>query len=184
MRISDWAQTCSKSRVRRYRNERLVNNLLCRRTATSQPAAVELAAYMMRTLWSALDVIVLVFFCSCDYTQGVKQVRSTADLQTITSRIENGKSQGSVADVDRALTTAVASVNGGRDAWGHPYVWRVRGGAMGVSYIVLSTGSDGQVDVPAIDDYFLKTEREVLQSSEHNRDIVFRDGDAVVTGGK
>lgn len=138
----------------------------------------------MRTQWHALALAGLVFFCGCDYTQGVKQVRSTADLQSITARIENSKSQGSVADVERIVTAAVASVHAGKDPWGHPYIWRVRADAKGVSYVVLSTGSDGQLDVAAIDEYFTKEGRKVLRSSEHKRDIVFRDGDAVVTGGK
>lgn len=138
----------------------------------------------MRTRWPALTLGLLVFFCRCDYTEGVRQVRSTADLESIAARIENGKTQGSVADVERIVTAAVASVHGGKDPWGHPYVWRVRAGATGVSYVVLSTGSDGQLDVPAIDEYFTKEGHEVLRSSEHKRDIVFRDGSAVVTGGK
>jgi hypothetical protein len=138
----------------------------------------------MGAQWHAIALSGLVFFCRCDYTQGVKQVRSTADLQSITAKIENGKSQRSVADVERTVTAAVASVHAGKDAWGNPYVWRVREGARGVSYVVLSTGSDGRLDVPAIDDYFTKEQVEVLRSSEHKRDIVFRDGDAIVTGGK
>jgi hypothetical protein len=138
----------------------------------------------MRAQWHALTLGVLVLFCRCDYTEGVKQVRSTADLQSITARIENGKPQGSVADVDRVVTAAVASVHDGKDAWGHPYIWRVRAGPKGVAYVVLSTGSDGRLDVAAIDEYFTKEGLEVLRSSEHTRDIVFRDGDAVVTGGK
>ena len=139
----------------------------------------------MRPQWQTLTLGVLVFFfCRCDYKEGVKQVRSTADLQSITAKIENGKSQGSVADVERIVTAAVASVHGGKDAWGHPYVWRVREGARSVSYVVLSTGSDGELDVPSIDAYFTKEGHEVLRSSEHRRDIVFRDGDAVITGGK
>jgi hypothetical protein len=138
----------------------------------------------MRPQWPALTLGVLVFFCRCDSTEGVKQVRSTADLQSIIARIENGNPRGSVADVERIVSAAVANVHGGNDPWGHPYVWRVRAGATGVSYVVLSTGSDGQLDVPAIDEYFTKVGQEVLRSSEHQRDIVFRDGDAVVTGGK
>jgi hypothetical protein len=139
---------------------------------------------MRRSTWSAFALVVLLLFCGCDYSEGMKQVRSTADLQTITARIENGKSQRSVADVEKVVTAAVASVNSGKDAWGHPYVWQVREGARDVSYVVLSTGSDGRLDVPTIEDYFTKAGHEVLRSSEHARDIVFRDGDAVVTGGK
>jgi hypothetical protein len=138
----------------------------------------------MRTQWRALALGGLVFFCGCDYTEGVKQVRSTADLQSIAAKIESSKSQGSVGDVERIVTTAVASVHAGKDPWGHPYVWRVREGAKGASYVVLSTGSDGQLDVPTIDEYFTKDGVEVLRSSEHKRDIVFRDGDALRTGGK
>jgi hypothetical protein len=136
------------------------------------------------TQWQAMTLGVLVFFCRCDYPEGVKQVRSTADLQTITARIENGKAHGSGTDVERIVATAVANVHGGRDAWGHPYAWHVRQGATGLSYVVLSTGSDGQLDVPAIEEYFTKEGHEVLRSSEHERDIVFRDGTAIVTGGK
>jgi hypothetical protein len=138
----------------------------------------------MRTGGHALALAGLVFCCKCDHTQGVKQVRATADLQSITAKIENSRSKGSVADVERTVTTAVASVHAGRDPWGHPYAWRVRHGATGVSYVVLSTGSDGQLDLPTIDAYFTRKGVEVLRSSEHKRDIVFRDGDAVVTGGK
>ncbi len=128
--------------------------------------------------------IVLLSFCRCDYLQGMKQVRSTADLQIITSKIENGRSKGSAADIERIVKAAVASVHGGRDAWGHPYLWRVRECAQGASYLVLSTGGDGRLDVPAIDHYFVKRDREVLRASEYDRDIVFRDGDALVTGGQ
>lgn len=138
---------------------------------------------------TAFSLIVLVMCCRCDFTEGVKQVRCTADLQTITAKIENGKAQAyasrkAIADVEGVVHAAVTSVNRGRDPWGNPYVWQVRQGAKGTSYVVLSTGSDGRLDVPSINDYFAKSTHEVLKSSEHHRDIVFRDGDALITGGK
>ena len=138
----------------------------------------------MRKWWGTAALGVAMVCCRCDYTEGVKQVRCTADLQTITAKVENEKSQRSAADVERVVSAAVASVHGGRDPWGNPYVWKIRAGANGVSYVVLSTGSDGQLDVPAIDDYFTTKQHQVLRASEHARDIVFRDGEALVTGGK
>jgi hypothetical protein len=123
----------------------------------------------MARRWHALALAGLMFFCRCDYTQGVKQVRSTADLQNITARISTSKSQGPGADVERIVAAAVESVHGGKDPWGHPYLWRVRESAKGVSYVVLSTGSDGQLDVPVIDEYFTRQRVDVLRASEQTR---------------
>jgi hypothetical protein len=128
---------------------------------------------------------VAISLSRCDYVQGTRQVRTTADLQTISARIDGSRNRdATVQELETLVASSVRSVHKGRDAWGHEYLWRVRANAGHVSYIVLSPGSDGRPDLPAIDEYFSKKGLTVLRASNHERDIVFRDGEAVVTGGK
>jgi hypothetical protein len=132
-----------------------------------------------------LIVTVLSFLSGCEYQHGIKQVRATADLQTISGRIEASVNvKGPAADFREIVSASVSSVNQGRDPWGYSYMWRVDVSGDNVTYVVLSTGSDGTLDVPTIEDYLSKPGLTRLSASEHRRDIVFRDGQAVVTGGK
>lgn len=139
---------------------------------------------VLSSFWRLWMLLGFLFIAGCDYMQGVKQVRTTAGLQAITARIEDRQLRPLADEMEAVVTSAIAADSDGRDAWGHPYLWEIRLDHNRIEYVVLSTGSDGRLDVPTLDDYFSRSGLEVLRASEHDRDIVFRNGQAVVTGGK
>ncbi len=75
----------------------------------------------------------------------------------------------------------VRSVNGGRDAWGHRFIFMSNNDHKNFAYVVVSTGSDGQLDMKK-GDYF--TMKPVNVKGAWAKDIVFRNGEAVTLAGK
>ena len=51
-----------------------------------------------------------------------------------------------------------------------------------LTYVVVSLGADGKLDVPDLAEYFQLAESEI--HGQPSRDIVFRDGVAVTLAGK
>jgi hypothetical protein len=139
---------------------------------------------MRRVALAALVVIVafvvVAFFAGSSYVRRARQVRTFANLQVICARLDFALGHGEANR--KALETIVASVNGGRDAWGRRYLFltRVSGGKL--HYVIASFGSDGGPDVANPAAYFDKTWENV--SGKYARDIVFRDGRSVNAAGK
>lgn len=122
---------------------------------------------------------------SCGYYesyQEAKQVRTHADLQTITSTIEDLKAERGGNLQATSIEAAIAQVNEGRDAWGNAFRYRLREVDGSASYIVLSYGKDDRPDIADISDYFDVTPEVV--AGELSRDIVFRDGVPLKNAGK
>lgn len=122
---------------------------------------------------------------SCGIRDGyvrAKQVRTFADLQVITERIDDAISKNRGMIQPSQAREVILGVNGGRDAWGNEILFHsnVRDGKF--TYVLVSPGEDGKLDLASLDDYF-----GVPVSSVHGlggKDIVFRDGQPVTMGGK
>ena len=114
----------------------------------------------------------------CDYYQGAKQVRTYADMQTICGRLEQARRAGNLSE--KAIREAVGNVADGRDAWANEFRWYTRKTSEGISYVLVSYGSDGRADLAESSGYFaMKEETRRLQPQ---RDVVFRDGLPVTRG--
>jgi hypothetical protein len=120
---------------------------------------------------------------ACGRLERIKQVRTVADMQTIVAKIEALRERAPSAISDTAQTRSlISSVAGGRDAWGNELLCFTKATATGVSYVLVSMGSDGKSDVADPQDYFTMPERTI--HDEPWRDIVFRDGLTITRAGK
>ncbi|MEP0774657.1 MAG: hypothetical protein HRF46_09900 [Acidobacteriota bacterium] len=108
------------------------------------------------------------------------QVRTFADMQTITARMNAAIDSGERSQAK--LFSLVQSVNQGRDAWGRDYVFDLQATAAGIEYVLISRGSDGKLDLSDVSAYFTLSEADIKY--QYSRDIVFRDGVAVTRAGK
>lgn len=84
----------------------------------------------------------------------------------------------------RALSrSAITSEAEGRDQWGNPFVFIVKDQGSSYSYLLISYGSDDQLDVASPEMYF-DDDKEELILGQPQRDIVFRDGLPLKNAGK
>lgn len=121
-------------------------------------------------------------FSGCKVLNEARQVRTYASMQTIVSRLEAIK-----ADREQSFKAksrgVIASEANGLDQWGNPFVLIVKDNeGSRYSYVLISRGSDGQLDVASPDVYFDEKEEFILGQPE--RDIVFRDGLPLKNAGK
>lgn len=133
--------------------------------------------------WPAMAILfsLLSLSIGCGAFQRAKQLRTYTNMQGLAARIEALRStKGALSDAD--ATELVKSVAEGRDQWGHPFFYRSRPSEAGLSYVLVSFGSDGKPDVKDLDDYFAVPEEDI--DGQVSRDIVFRDGRAIVNAGK
>lgn len=122
---------------------------------------------------------------SCGYMdlhQRSKQVRTFADLQTISTNIEQQRSMmGQLTS--QSVEAVMTSVSDGRDAWDRRFAYDIQSYDDGkTSYVILSFGQDGVLDVNDIDEYFQMEPESV--AGNFVRDIVFRDGRPILNAGK
>jgi hypothetical protein len=108
-------------------------------------------------------------------------VRTYTNMQGIVGRLEAIKDAGK-PDFRAQSRSAIASETDGRDQWGNPFVLVVKERGPSYSYLLISYGSDGRLDVASPDLYF--TEEEELILGHPERDIVFRDGLPLKNAGK
>jgi hypothetical protein len=148
---------------------------------------------MMRSettpLWRTLRLGACILFfplaTGCDYWRGYlqsKQVRTFAEIQGITSRIEALRQRDPDSVTAAAIENAIAQSRGGRDAWGHPIAYAITSERGVVNYVIVSAGRDGRLDVETIDKYFTSAPERV--SGQWDRDVVFRNGDPLLNAGK
>jgi hypothetical protein len=123
------------------------------------------------------------FIVSCSKIDRARQVRTFTDMQTITGEIEalREREPGSLGDPSR-IRRLVSATAGGRDAWHHKYLFLTKPTRTGLSYVLVSMGSDGKSDVTDPSEYLALSER--IIHDEPWRDIVFRDGQPVTRAGK
>lgn len=132
---------------------------------------------------SVFLVLLLTFIVSCSKLDRLKQERTFADMQTIVGEIEALRVKESllVSDTSR-IRRLISGTAQGRDAWQHKYLFFTKAKAGGLSYVLVSTGSDGKQDFIDTKGYFALPER--VMHGEAWRDIVFRDGQPVTRAGK
>jgi len=111
------------------------------------------------------------------FQQVSRQNPTFANIQAMSFAIEAEIEEGGCIVIDR-LEEIAERYNGGRDEWGNEFRFSIHnaddGGESRCSYVVLSTGRDGQLDVEKIEDYFSADVASVI--GDFDRDIVFRDG--------
>lgn len=127
-----------------------------------------------------LSAITLAGCGLSDAYQRAKQVRTYTDLQTLAHRIDQGLAEHSLSSAE--AENILQQVNDGRDAWGNRFIFRSKSDRGKFSYLLISLGSDGRLDVEDADAYFTVPISHVHGNSE--RDLVFRDGQAVTLAGK
>jgi hypothetical protein len=125
-------------------------------------------------------MIIVAVAAALSFRRRALQVRTFADMQVISRKITAHLQTG---DRSReALEALVRSVNQGKDAWGNDFVLQIRDTDQGYSYLLISPGSDGRLDVASAAAYF-DLERVDIRRQYAN-DLVFRDGVAVTMAGK
>ncbi|HET9225984.1 MAG TPA: hypothetical protein VFR31_04915 [Thermoanaerobaculia bacterium] len=130
-----------------------------------------------------LSVSLAVWGCDLrDSYVRAKQIRTFADLQTICAKIEQMRSQSPHVLEEPQIAGVIASVANGRDAWGNPIKFSVRPSGEGLTYVLVSYGSDGKSAVDDFADYFDLPIRRI--EGQAAADIVFRDGKPVTSAGK
>lgn len=133
-------------------------------------------------LSAALFAVIAVCLSACNALNEARQVKTYANMQAIVSRLETSRAQG--RDVFRAQSQyAIASEADGHDQWGNPFVFIMKDQGQNYSYLLISYGSDGQLDVASPDMYFDDNKEELILG-QPERDIVFRDGLPLKNAGK
>lgn len=138
---------------------------------------------MKTSLKPAALLLAVSLVVSCSKLDRVRQARTFADMQTIAGDIEalREREPGSLGDPAR-IQRLISARARGRDAWHHEYLFLTRDTATGLSYVLVSMGSDGKSDVADPREYFSMPEQVI--HDQPWRDIVFRDGQPVTRAGK
>ena len=134
--------------------------------------------------------VLAVFFCliflfSCRFYRSYqilhKQTPTFANIQAMCLIIDDILEEKSCISVDE-MREVSRRYNEGRDSWGNSYLFSIRetdqAVQCGCSYLVVSMGKDGELDVDNIEEYFDHKEEYVV--GELNRDIVFCDGKPIL----
>ncbi len=122
--------------------------------------------------------IMLLTFAACRFYDEYKQFLTFRDMQLLSGRLEVlVKSSGLKR---AAMLEVIKDLNDGKDAWGREYLLRFNKDA--TSFILVSLGSDGDLDVPSILEYFNLDPVKV--HDDHAADLVFRNGKAITYAGK
>jgi hypothetical protein len=103
-----------------------------------------------------------------------RQLPTFADMLNISRQITEAAPGGVPAEAD--VQRIVKRYNEGADRWGTRFVFHARR-EPAPGYLLVSLGADRQLDVPSIDEYF-QLERQDI-TDDPDRDIVFRDGEAI-----
>lgn len=129
---------------------------------------------------AAIALMIIVAVAAWSFRRRALQVRTFADMQVIskkmTAHLEAGDRSREV------LEGIVRSVNQGKDAWGNDFVLQIRDMDQRHSYLLISRGSDGRLDVASPAAYFDLQRVDIRR--QYAEDLVFRDGVAVTLAGK
>jgi hypothetical protein len=131
----------------------------------------------------SIVLILLTYLVACSDLDRIRQIRTVADMQTIIAKIEQIRANDPEFPTDSAkVRKVISSIAGGRDAWRHEFLYLARPTSRGVSYVLVSLGSDGKLDVAQLTAYF-NTPEQVIHDMPW-KDIVFRDGHPITRAGK
>lgn len=129
---------------------------------------------------AAIALMIIVAVAAWSFRRRALQVRTFADMQVISKKITAHLEAG---DRSReALEAVVRSVNQAKDAWGNDFVLQIRDTDQSYSYLLISRGSDGRLDVASAAAYFDLQRVDIRR--QYAEDLVFRDGVAVTVAGK
>jgi hypothetical protein len=129
---------------------------------------------------AAIALMIIVAVAAWSFRRRALQVRTFADMQVLSKKITAHLEAG---DRSReALEAVVRSVNQGKDAWGNDLVLQIRDTDQSYSYLLISRGSDGRLDVASAAAYFDLQRVDIRR--QYAEDLVFRDGVAVTVAGK
>jgi hypothetical protein len=109
-----------------------------------------------------------------DAYQRAKQLRTYTNMQSICGNIRESRLEHGGTIDDATIEEILQSEAGGFDEWGHRLAYNSRRSEAGaVSYLLVSYGSDGKLDIEKIDGYYWAQPGSVVGHPE--RDIVFKD---------
>lgn len=92
---------------------------------------------------------------SCSWLDQGRQVRTVANMQTISSGLESLRALQPDLLSDRGKVLGVIrSVASGRDAWGNEYLYYYKMSTAGPSYVLISMGKDGRAEYKSPELYF------------------------------
>ncbi len=100
----------------------------------------------------------------------LRQIRTVADLQIISKGLQSSHSKGEKLTA-REISEEIKKWGRGLDGWGNEFSFQVNASG---SYVIVSPGRDGKLDLSSLEDYFSATPDRV--HGEYDRDIFFRDG--------
>ena len=107
-----------------------------------------------------------------EYFQLTRQTATFADMQNISRELFDSCHE--TGTLSEEVASRIASqYNNGKDRWGNPFLFHYRDHPA-CSFILVSLGSDGIIDVDDITIYFEKRREDIV--GHLDRDIVFRDG--------
>jgi hypothetical protein len=96
-------------------------------------------------------------------------------MQTISRIISDEIDSRGPLSAEELLALA-HQIGDGKDSWGNPYQVEIRKTPT-YSWLLVSLGSDGRLDVTNIGEYFHSVEEDIVKHPW--RDIIFRDGSHV-----
>lgn len=134
---------------------------------------------IIRAIATTLALLILVYGVWYGYHtwHRAKQISTTSRLQAIAGLLVQSAANGGRIKAEE-LKESVESVAQGRDSWGNTLFFYVdRHG----SWVVISGGKDGRLNLPRIEDYLLETPLQV--HGDYDRDIFFRDGKSIWSAG-
>lgn len=128
---------------------------------------------------STAFLALLVLGCPAyDTYHRAKQIRTFTTLQEIAGAIEQRRNSDTPLDPQREV-----EAYGGVDAWGNDIISVTKDGrGHRVSYVLISPGRDGVLDLDSLEDYFEVQPGSV--AGDWDGDVVFRNGDPVWNAGK
>jgi hypothetical protein len=147
----------------------------------SSRAATRVTKYVARLVWLTITVVLCVAAVAWirPRIQRSKQIQTYAVLQSMGHAVERlPKSELSRERIQRVIS----SETHGRDAWGNAVHVYLETRPYGISYVLVSNGSDGRSDVTRSTEYFRTMPSDIRKQT--TRDIVFRDGRMITFAGK
>jgi hypothetical protein len=139
-----------------------------------------LQSFLKVLLAVAAIFVIVVAVAAWSFYRRALQVSTFAKMQTISAKIASGLKTGRRSPEE--FRRIVSSVGGGKDSWGNEFLFDMRDTNKGFSYVLISRGSDGRLDLGSPSAYFDLQPCDI--QGQYPRDIVFRDGIAITDAGK
>ncbi len=130
----------------------------------------------MSNVHSQILLVVTGLLFGCDAQQQLsRQIPTFANLKNMSLTIQRVvDEQSSISSAEAARI--IGKINMGLDAWGNPVIFKARQDSE-FSFVLISLGRDGRLDVDHVDQYFTYPQEDIV--GKFDRDIVFRDGKPV-----